>query len=117
MLKAVNEGEINLTEDIKEYGKKAKIMKEIFTSNGFEIVYDKDLDDPIADGFYFTFSYPGLKANDLLKKLLYYGISAISLVISGSEHDNGVRACVSLVQRDQFPALKERLAQFHKDQQ
>ena len=117
MLKAVNEGEINLTEDIKEYGKKAKIMKEIFTSNGFDIVYDKDLDDPIADGFYFTFSYPGLKANALLNELLYYGISAISLIIAGSEHDNGIRACVSLVQREQFPVLIERLSQFHTDHQ
>jgi aspartate/methionine/tyrosine aminotransferase len=115
MLKAVNDGTINLTEDIKEYGRKAKVMKEIFLSNGFKIVYDKDLDNPIADGFYFTFSYPGMTAEQLLHKLLYYGVSAISLVIAGSEHHEGVRACVSLVQREQFDGLRERLRRFHAD--
>ena len=56
MLKAVNDGEYNFIEEVKEYGEKAKIMKKLFTDNGFEIVYDKDEDQPIADGFYFTIS-------------------------------------------------------------
>ena len=115
MLKAVNDGEVKLTDGVKEYGEKAKIMKQLFLSNGFQIVYDKDLDEPIADGFYFTLSYPGMNANQLLKELLYYGISAISLVIAGSELDTGIRACVSLVQKEEFPVLEERLKQFHQD--
>lgn len=113
VLKAVNDGEYNFIEVVKEYGEKAKIMKKLFTDNGFEIVYDKDEDVPIADGFYFTFSYPGFTGEELLNKLVYYGISAISLAITGSERLEGIRACVSLVKREQFPDLEDRLKKFH----
>jgi aspartate/methionine/tyrosine aminotransferase len=115
ILKAVNDGTFNFVEVVKEYGEKAKIMKKLFTENGFKIVYDKDEDVPIADGFYFTFSYPGMSGSELLKELLYYGISAISLIITGSERTEGIRACVSLVQRDQFSDLEFRLKRFHED--
>ncbi|MCD6597572.1 MAG: pyridoxal phosphate-dependent aminotransferase, partial [Bacteroidales bacterium] len=109
ILKAVNNGSYNYFEDVKEYGEKAKIMKQLFLNNGFSMVYDKDIDQPIADGFYFTFSYPGFLGVDLLEELLYYGISAISLEITGSSRKEGVRACVSLVQRNKFNLLEERL--------
>jgi aspartate/methionine/tyrosine aminotransferase len=115
ILKAANSGTFNFIEEVKEYGEKAKIMKKIFLDNGFKIVYDKDEDKPIADGFYFTFSYPGFKGGELLRELLFYGISAISLTICGSERSEGVRACVSLVRREQFPDLKYRLEKFHQD--
>jgi len=115
ILKAVNDGEYNFVEVVKEYGEKAKIMKKLFTGNGFKIVYDKDEDSPIADGFYFTVSYPGMDAEKLLNELVYYGISAISLLITGSERKEGIRACVSLVGRDQFPDLENRLHQFNLD--
>lgn len=115
MLKAACDGEFNFIEPVKEYGEKAKIMKKLFTGNGFSIVYDKDEGDPIADGFYFTFSYPGFSGEELLNKLIYYGISAISLAITGSERLEGIRACVSLVRRDQFPDLEYRLKRFHED--
>lgn len=115
ILKAVNDGKFNFVEVVREYGEKAKIMKKLFIDNGFNIVYDKDEDQPIADGFYFTFSYPGMGGEELLKELLYYGISAISLIITGSERTEGIRACVSLVKRDQFPALEFRLKKFHED--
>ena len=88
-------------------------MKKMFIDNGFKIVYDKDENNPIADGFYFTISYPGFTSEQLLEELLYYGISAISLSICGSERSEGLRACVSLVQRSQFPTLEERLIKFH----
>ena len=114
ILKAVNDGEFNFVNAVREYGEKAKIMKKLFTDNGFKIVYDKDEDEPIADGFYFTFSYPGFTGEQLLDELIYYGISAISLAITGSERKEGVRACVSLVQREQFPDLKHRLELFHE---
>jgi len=78
-------------------------------------VYDKDENDPIADGFYFTYAYPGFTGEELLEKMIYYGISAISLAITGSERLEGIRACVSLVQRDQFPDLEKRLKKFHQD--
>jgi len=115
ILKAVNDGEFNLLKAVKEYGEKAGIMKKMFIDNGFNIVYDKDEDKPIADGFYFTFSYPGMDAEELLNELIYYGISAISLLITGSERKEGIRACTSLVQREQFPDLEDRLKKFHED--
>jgi len=117
ILKAANDGEFNFIKDVKEYGEKARIMKNLFIDNGFKIVYDKDEDKPIADGFYFTFSYPGYSGGELLRELLFYGISAIALSICGSDRIEGVRACVSLVKRDQFPDLEFRLKKFREDQQ
>lgn len=115
IFKAANDGELNFVEEVKEYGEKAHIMKKIFTDNGFNIVYDKDEDEPIADGFYFTFSYPGYTGEELLNELLFYGVSAISLAITGSERLEGIRACVSLVKRDQFNDLEYRLKRFNVD--
>jgi aspartate/methionine/tyrosine aminotransferase len=115
MLKAANEGTFNIIESVRQYGDKAKVMKKMFTDNGFEIVYDTDIDQPIADGFYFTFSYPGMDASTLLNELVYYGISAISLLITGSERMEGIRACTSLIQPEQFGDLEARLKRFHAD--
>ncbi|MCS7053952.1 MAG: pyridoxal phosphate-dependent aminotransferase [Ignavibacterium sp.] len=115
ILKAVNDGNYNFVEEVREYGVKAKIMKELFIKNGFRIVYDKDEDEPIADGFYFTISYPGMNSDELLRKLLLYGISAISLRITASERIEGIRSCVSLVKREQFKDLEERLSKFRED--
>ena len=115
VLKAANEGKLNFVEEVKIYGKKANVMKRLFTDNGFNIVYDKDEDNPIADGFYFTFSYPGMDGAELLNKLVYYGISAISLAITGSERYEGIRACTSLIKESQFGDLEYRLKAFNKD--
>jgi aspartate/methionine/tyrosine aminotransferase len=115
ILKGINDGEIDFVAIIKEYGEKARVMKRLFTENGFRIVYDRDLDDPIADGFYFTFSYPGMAGGQLLAELVHYGISAITLGITGSERTEGLRACTSLVTREQFPVLEERLKRFQED--
>jgi aspartate/methionine/tyrosine aminotransferase len=114
MLKAANDGTFNFWEPVKEYGEKAKIMKKLFTDNGFKIVYDMDEDLPLADGFFFTISYPGMSGKDLIEKFVYYGISAISLAITGSERTEGLRACVSLVKREQFADLEYRLKKFHE---
>jgi aspartate/methionine/tyrosine aminotransferase len=114
MLKAANEGSFNFIDVVKEYGEKAHIMKKMFTDNGFHIVYDKDIDQPVADGFYFTISYPGLSGSELIEEFIYYGISAISLAITGSQRLEGLRACVSLVKRSQFPDLGFRLKKFRE---
>jgi aspartate/methionine/tyrosine aminotransferase len=111
MLEAANNGKFNFVEDVKAYGEKAKVMKKLFVENGFEIVYKTDLDEPIADGFYFTLSYPGMTGNQLVENLLYYGISAIALDNTGSEEE-GIRACVSFVQPGQFDELEKRLQLF-----
>lgn len=113
MLKEVNEGNFNFVDGIKEYGERAHEMKALFLENGFNIVYKKDLDVPIADGFYFTIGYPGMTGNQLVANLLYYGVSAIALDNTGSEEE-GIRACVSFVKKEQFPALAERLKLFNE---
>lgn len=114
MLKAANEGSYNFVAEVKEYGERATIMKRLFTDNGFKILYDKDIDELIADGFYFTITYPGMTAGELLHKLMFYGISAITLLSTGSTME-GLRACVAPVTRDQFDILKQRLEQFNQD--
>jgi len=115
LLKAANEGSYNFVKETREYGERANMLKKIFINNGFKIVYDMDLDKPIADGFYFTISYPGLSGEELLRELLYYGVSAISLGITGSERTEGLRACVSLIQRAQFEILENRLKIFKEN--
>lgn len=114
MLKAANDGDFNFVESVKEYGERAKIMKKLFTEYGFKIVYDMDENEPLADGFYFTFSYPGMDGVELLEKLLYYGISAIALATTGSDRVEGLRACVSQIQRNQLKDLEERLKIFNQ---
>jgi aspartate/methionine/tyrosine aminotransferase len=115
LLKAVNDGIYKYRDDILEYGEKARIMKKVFILNNFKIVYDMDLDEPISDGFYFTISYPGMAGSELIEELLRYGVSAISLECTGSDRHEGLRACVSMVRRDQFPDLEARLKRFSVD--
>ena len=114
MLKAANDGTFDFVEELKEYRDKAAVMKKLFTDNGFKIVYDMDENNPIADGFYYTVAYPGYSGEELLEELMYYGISAISLSITGSERLEGIRACVSLIRKDQFPQLEHRLKKFNE---
>lgn len=115
LLKAVNDGAYKYRDDLLEYGKKAREMKKMFISNGFRLVYDRDLDEPLADGFYFTIAYPGMSGSDLIEQLLCYGISAISLITTGSDRPDGLRACVSQVPREQFSDLALRLKKFSED--
>lgn len=112
MLKAANDGSFDFVSEVKTYAEKAKVMKGIFLSNGFKILYDKDVDQLISDGFYFTICYPGMKAGDLLYQLLFYGISGITLLSTGSNME-GIRACVSPVHPSQFANLEARLRQFN----
>jgi len=113
MLKAVNDGEIDFVKELHAYGEKARLMKAMFLKYGFYIVYN-DEDRELADGFYFTIAYPGMTSAELMKEFLYYGISAISLAITGSEDPNGLRACVSFVRLDQMSVLEGRLKAFAK---
>jgi aspartate/methionine/tyrosine aminotransferase len=115
LLKEVNDGLYNFRDDVIEYGDKARIMKKMFVSNNFSIVYDRDLDEPVADGFYFTISYSDMTGSRLLEELLRYGISLVSLGISGSDRHEGLRACVSMVPRSQFRDLELRLKRFSED--
>ncbi len=58
--------------------------------------------------------YEGISGVDLVEELLYYGISSISLITTGSTRE-GIRACVSLTPKEKFPLLEERLRQFNED--
>ena len=111
MLKAAAEGKFDFRSEIKIYGDRAHKLKEIFTRHNFYIVYDKDLDQPIADGFYFTIGYQGMTSGELAHELMYYGVSAICLVTTGSEQE-GLRVCTSFIRDEQYAALEERMAIF-----
>ncbi|MDD2436084.1 MAG: pyridoxal phosphate-dependent aminotransferase [Massilibacteroides sp.] len=114
MFKAASDGTYDFVSETKEYGRRAKKLKEIFLRHGFRIVYDLDLDMPIADGFYFTIAYPGMDGGELMKELIYYGISAISLSTTGSRQE-GLRACTSFIKENQYQLLDERLLLFHSN--
>ncbi|WP_321426529.1 pyridoxal phosphate-dependent aminotransferase [uncultured Bacteroides sp.] len=114
MLKAANEGKYNFLKEVSVYGERARKLKDIFLRHGFYIVYDKDLNEPVADGFYFTIGYPGMKSGELMKELMYYGVSAISLVTTGSNQE-GLRACTSFIKDHQYDQLEERMLLFEKN--
>jgi aspartate/methionine/tyrosine aminotransferase len=114
LFRAATKGEFRFAEPVKEYAVRATLMKAAFLENGFELVYDNDLGQPLADGFYFTVSYPGLDGPELLEELIYFGVSAIALGTTGSKRTEGIRACVSLTTRDRVPELRHRLEEFRK---
>lgn len=116
IMQAANEGKLNILTGVKEYGQRAKIMKDLYLNAGFEIVYDKDGEENVGDGFYFTLGYPGMSGAELAKELLYYGISSITLKGCGSDRE-GLRACVSQVTLDKMDDLKDRVERFKKDHQ
>jgi aspartate/methionine/tyrosine aminotransferase len=115
LLKSANENNRGYVENVREYSNRAKTLKKTFLKNGFSLVYDNDLGEPLADGFYFTVSYPGMRGPQLLLELLRYGISMITLDITGSCRLEGLRACVSFTDKSRFADLEERLATFNKD--
>jgi len=115
MFKAASDGTFDFVSEIKEYGRRANKLKKIFTSHGFNIVYDHDLDQPVADGFYFTIGYKGMTGSELMEELIYYGVSAISLSTTGS-HQQGLRICTSFIKDHQYNLLEERLTLFEENQ-
>ncbi|MDE6243366.1 MAG: aminotransferase class I/II-fold pyridoxal phosphate-dependent enzyme, partial [Muribaculaceae bacterium] len=115
MLGAAADGRLNFVEDCREYERRGALAKEIFTSNGFHIVYDKDGGQEISDGFFFTAGYGNMTSEQLQGALLRYGVAAISLPGTGSEQD-GLRVCVSMIKNDaEFEILRKRLAAFNAD--
>ena len=111
MMRAACDGEYRFRDDIKVYGERAHKLKEIFLRHNFHIVYDRDLDRPIAGGFYFTIGYPGMTSGQLAKELMYYGVSAICLITTGS-HQEGLRVCTSFIENHQYEPLDKRMAIF-----
>lgn len=115
MLKAAVDGRLDFVKESREYGRRAAVAKKAFTDNGFYIVYDRDGDRPISDGFFFTVSYPGFTGTELQKELLRYGVSTISLPSTGSKQE-GLRVCVSMLNSpEKEKSLYDRLAAFHRE--
>ncbi len=115
ILEACNNGSYNFIEDIKEYEYRAKEIKKMFLDNNFKIVYDKDGDKDVSDGFYFTIEYPGLDCSQLIFGLLRHGIAAIGLNICNSDNNSGLRICVSQIGEEKFATVKQRLDAFNKE--
>ena len=111
MFRAACDGDYNFRAEVKVYGDRAHKLKEIFCKHGFHVVYDKDLDKPVADGFYFTIGYKGMTSGQLARELMYYGVSAICLITTGS-HQEGLRVCTSFIKDHQYAQLDERMAIF-----
>ena len=70
MLGAAADGVYDFVGDMREYGRRAGKAKEIFLRHGFHIVYGKDLEETVSDGFFFTIGYDGLTGSRLLLNLL-----------------------------------------------
>ena len=114
MLRLSSDGKINFVEDTREYARRAEKMKKIFVDNGFHIIYDHDVTQQVGDGFFFTIGYGNMSGGDLLKELLYYGVSSISLSTTGSDQQ-GVRACTSRMRDDLYDVMAERMKAFKED--
>ena len=115
MFKAACQGKIDFVTTTREYARRAKQVKEIMLRNGFHIVYDEDADgQEVGDGFFFTFGYKDWTGEKMVNKLIYYGISAISLASTGAKRE-GMRGCVSCIREDQYELLDQRLALFNRD--
>ena len=111
MLEAACNGSYKFVDDIKEYAVRTAKIKEILYRNGFHIVYDKDDEEPVSDGFFFTIGYRNMSGAQLLQELLYYGISGIDLATTGSNRQ-GIRACSSNIKPHHYELLEERLRAF-----
>lgn len=114
LMEAACDGVYNFLDDVKEYGRRARFLKDILLANGFYLVYDNDLGAPLADGFYFTVQYPGMNDLQLTRELMYYGIAVFPLDTMGS-NEQGVRICTSFFSREQEPLFKERIEAFRNN--
>lgn len=114
MYKAASDGSVDFVADTLEYGRRAERMKQLFCENGFYVVYDRDVEEKIGHGFFFTIGYPGMTSGELMRELLYYGISSITLNTTGSGQ-HGIRACTSRMREELFDVLEQRLKAFHAD--
>ncbi len=114
MYEAACDGKLDFVTDNGEYARRAARLKELFVANGFHIVYDKDLDRDVSDGFFFTIGRKGFTGDDLLAELIHYGIAAISLRTTGSGQQ-GLRICTSMLRDGDYGLLDKRLRLFDRN--
>ena len=114
MLEAAVEGRYNFVKELRNYGLRAHRSRQIFEDNGFHLVYDKDMEQTISDGFFYTVGYKSLGNRELLSNLLRCGVIAIPLNTTGSGQ-SGIRVCVSRLLSDtDFELLDQHLKLFVK---
>ena len=115
MFKAACDGDLDFVGATSEYARRAALTKKMFLDNGFHIVYSKDGDEDVSDGFFYTVGYKDMTGAELMRDLMLMGICSISLSLTGSAQ-NGVRICVSQLNRpEQLELLSERLKLFASD--
>ena len=114
MFEASVDGRYNFVKELRNYGMRAHRSRQIFDKYGFHLVYDKDMEQTISDGFFYTVGYKNLSNRDLLEALLRCGVIAIPLNTTGSGQC-GIRVCVSrLLTEEDFARLDAHLALFVK---
>ena len=114
MFEASVDGRYNFVKELRNYGFRAHRSRKIFDANGFHLVYDKDMEQTISDGFFYTVGYRNLNNRELLEALLRCGVIAIPLNTTGSGQ-SGIRVCVSrLLSDEDFQRLDEHLKLFVK---
>ena len=112
MFEACLDGRYNFVKELRDYGLRAHLSREIFEQNGFRLVYDKDMNQTIGDGFFYTVTYKDMDNRTLLEALLRCGVVAIPLNTTGSKQC-GIRVCVSRLLNDwDFQRLDRHLKQF-----
>ena len=113
MMDQAAEGIYNYRDEVREYALRTERIREILTRHGFHLVYDKDVDEPVGNGFFFTIGYKDMKGGELLGKLLQCGVSGIVLTSTGSDYE-GIRACSSAIKPHHYDLLDERLGMFEE---
>ena len=114
MLEASVDGRYNFVKELRNYGLRAHRSRQIFEDCGFHLVYDKDMEQTISDGFFYTVGYKGMGNRELLEALLRCGVIAIPLNTTGSGQC-GIRVCVSrLLSDEDFVLLERHLKMFVK---
>ncbi|MBO4475546.1 MAG: pyridoxal phosphate-dependent aminotransferase [Bacteroidales bacterium] len=112
MFEASADGRYNFVKELRNYGLRAHKSRHIFDRNGFHLVYDKDMEQTISDGFFYTVTYKDLNNRELLEALLRCGVIAIPLNTTGSGQC-GIRVCVSRLLTDEdFRLLNSHLKMF-----
>ncbi|MBO4590755.1 MAG: pyridoxal phosphate-dependent aminotransferase [Bacteroidaceae bacterium] len=111
MMRAASDGTYRFVDDVREYARRTARIKQIMERYGFSVVYDKDQDEPVSDGLFFTIGYAGMEGGAFLRELLYFGITGIVLSTTGSTRQ-GIRACCSCMQEHHYPLLEERCRLF-----
>ena len=108
------DGRYNFVKELRNYGMRAHRSRQIFDKHGFHLVYDKDMEQTISDGFFYTVGYKNLNNRELLEALLRCGVIAIPINTTGSGQF-GIRVCVSrLLTEEDFARLDAHLAMFVK---